>query len=332
MLRNLENMTTAGRLLQLLALLQTPRDWTGTELAARLEVSTRTIRKDVERLRDLGYPVAGLPGATGGYRLRPGAQLPPLLLDDDEVVAVTLGLHAAAAGSLSGIEETSLRALTKITALLPSRLRRRTDALQQASVLLPGGGPRVDAGLLQQVAQACRDHEGLRFDYVSGAGATSRRRAEPYQLVHRRGRWYLLAFDLDRDDWRTYRLDRITLRTPGGARFRPRPVPGGDAAAYVDAAVGGGGVVVATLRLHAPWDAVRPWFQTAWGELAPIDEHFCLARLRNDSFGSIAVGMGLSGLEFDVLGPPELRTEVAELAGRLGRATTADPASIRTRG
>lgn len=318
-------MTTSSRLLELLGLLQTPRDWTGTELAARLEVSTRTVRKDVERLRDLGYPIAGLPGVTGGYRLRPGARLPPLLLDDEEVVAVVLGLYAEASGGVAGLEEMSLRALSKITNLLPTRLRRRVETLQQSSVLLPNpGGPRVDLDLLQDVARACREREGLRFDYAGADRTTSLRRAEPFQLVHRRHRWYLLAFDLDRDDWRTFRLDRITLRTPGGARFSPRPIPGGDAGAYVQESIGAlTHRYTATVRLMAPYHEVAVWFQPGWGDLQPVDDRTCLLRAASDSYESLTLGLGLAGLEFEVLDPPELRDYLAAMAARFAQAASA---------
>lgn len=314
-------ISTSARLLKLLSLLQTPREWTGPQLAARLEVSTRTVRSDVERLRDLGYPVAGTPGAAGGYRLQPGSEMPPLLLDDEEAVVVALGLQAAATGVLAGAEEVALRALTKIAQTLPHRLRHRVQTMQQAATIVPRRGPRVDTEVLERVARACREHEGLRFDYGSADGATSRRRAEPHHLVHRAGRWYLLAYDLDRSDWRTFRLDRMRLRVPGGARFVAREVPGGDPGAFVDARI----TTItrrytATFRLHIGRDELMTWFDPSWGVVESEGEDRCLLHTANDSYESTALGVGLSGLEFEVLEPPELRDQLRSMAARLARA------------
>ena len=196
-------LPTSARLLRLLGLLQTHRDWTGPQLAERLAVSTRTVRNDVEKLRSLGYPVHSTTGVSGGYRLGPGAALPPLLLDDDEAVAVAVGLRSAAGGTVAGIEETSLRALAKLEQVLPSRLRHRVSALARAVVALPGTGPAVDADVLTAIAAAVRAHERLRFDYADHGGATSRRDTEPHRLVHTGRRWYLVAWDVTRADWRT---------------------------------------------------------------------------------------------------------------------------------
>src|SRR6516164_7352440 len=216
---------TSARLLRLLSLLQTRRDWTGTELAARLGVTTRTIRHDVDRLRGLGYPVDARPGVSGGYRLGTGGVLPPLLLDDEEAVAVAVGLRTAASGSIAGIEETSVRALAKLQQVLPAGLRRRVSAFQSYALPVPSRGPQVDPDVLTVIASACRDHERLRFDYRAHSGAPSRRSVEPYRLVHDRPRWYLVAWDTDREDWRTFRVDRMEPRTPAGPRFAPRPLP-----------------------------------------------------------------------------------------------------------
>jgi len=210
-------LETSARLLRLLSLLQSRRDWPGAELAERLGVTTRTVRRDVDRLRDLGYPVESATGTAGGYRLGVGAALPPLLLDDDEAVAVAVGLRAAATGTVTGIEETSLRALAKLEQVLPSRLRHRVGAMQSAILPLTGPGPTVDPDLL---TAACQAHEGVRFGYQQNT-----RRVEPYRLVHTGRRWYLLAFDLDRDDWRTFRVDRIDSAPLPGPRFTPRPEP-----------------------------------------------------------------------------------------------------------
>src|SRR5437016_8160914 len=218
-------LETSARLLRLLSLLQARRDWTGTELATRLGVTARTIRNDVDRLRGLGYPVDARPGVAGGYRLGAGGVLPPLLLDDDEAVAVAIGLRTAASGSIAGIEETSIRALAKLQQVLPSRLRHRVSAFQSYALAMPSRGPRVDPDVLTVIASACRDHERLRFDYRAHSGTASRRTVEPYRLVNDRRRWYLVAWDTDRDAWRTFRVDRIELRTTAVPRLKPRALP-----------------------------------------------------------------------------------------------------------
>ena len=220
-------LDTSVRLLRLLALLQTRRDWSGAELAERLEVTTRTVRNDIERLRLLGYEVHSQTGIAGGYRLGRGAAMPPLLLDDDEAVAVGLGLSAAAAGTVTGIEETSLRAITKLEQTLPARLRPRLDALRQATVSAAGGGPTVDADVLVTLATACRDAQQLRFDYADHDGETSVRRVEPHRLVYTGHRWYLLAWDRDRADWRTFRADRVQPRLPHRPAVHPARAAGG---------------------------------------------------------------------------------------------------------
>jgi predicted DNA-binding transcriptional regulator YafY len=235
-----EMLETSARLLKLLSLLQTPREWTGTELAERLDVTTRTVRNDVDRLRELGYPVHATRGAAGGYRLGAGAALPPLLLDDEEAVAVAVGLRSGASGSIAGIEESSLRALAKLEQVLPPRLRHRLAALQAYTVAVPTntGGPRVASDVLTVLVAACRDRQRLRFDYRAHDGSMSRRDVEPYRLVNWGRRWYLVAWDTQRADWRTYRVDRVEPRTPTGPRFAARPLPDEDLARYVSRGVG----------------------------------------------------------------------------------------------
>src|SRR3954452_11716401 len=212
---------TASRLLELLSLLQARRDWPGTELAERLGVSGRTIRRDVERLRGLGYPVESLTGPAGGYRLHAGTAMPPLLLDEDEAIAIAVGLRTAARASVTGIEETSIRALVKLEQVLPAPLRRRVAALGSATVAPPPGGPTVDPQHLTTVAAACRDAEGLRFAYRSRDGTMSRREVEPHALVNLGRRWYLAAWDLRRAAWRTFRVDRLERPAATGVRFKP---------------------------------------------------------------------------------------------------------------
>src|SRR5256884_2809951 len=213
---------TSSRLLKLLSLLQARRDWPGNELAERLEVSGRTIRRDVERLRELGYPVESLTGPAGGYRLRAGSAMPPLLLDDEEAIAIAVGLRTAARASVTGIEETAVRALVKLEQVLPAHLRRRVGALGAATFTLPSGGPTVDPQHLTVIATACRDWERVRFAYRSRQGTDSRREVEPHALINHGRRWYLVAWDRGREDWRTFRLDRLARPASTGARFTPR--------------------------------------------------------------------------------------------------------------
>ena len=207
-------LDTSARLLRLLSLFQAQRYWSGAELAERLEVTPRTLRRDVDRLRSLGYPVNSTTGTAGGYQLGAGATLPPLLLDDDEAVAVAVGLRTAASGTVTGMEEASVRALSKLQQLLPSRLRRRVSALNSFIVPMANRGPTVDAETLSVIAGACRDYEMLRFSYNSRDGASSSRQVEPHRLVHTGRRWYLAAWDLDRENWRTFRIDRIQAKLP----------------------------------------------------------------------------------------------------------------------
>ncbi|MFJ8580483.1 helix-turn-helix transcriptional regulator [Micromonospora sp. NPDC093277] len=310
-------LETSARLLRLLSLMQTPREWTGAELAERLSVSTRTVRNDVERLRALGYPVHATRGAVGGYRLGAGAALPPLLLDDEEAVAVAVGLRTAAGGSVAGIEETSLRALAKLEQVLPHRLRRRVSALHTHTVRVPHDepGPTVDADTLHTISAACRDRERLRFDYVRHDGTADRRDVEPYRLVNWGRRWYLVAFDPARDDWRTFRVDRITPHAPTGPRFPARELPedvvdrvrrGVSAAAWRHRA---------RVLVHAPAEVVAERINPAVGTVEPVDPGSCLLHTGSDRLETISVWLGLLDADFTVQDPPEL----AELLRTLGK-------------
>jgi predicted DNA-binding transcriptional regulator YafY len=300
---------TSGRLLKLLSLLQTRRDWPGNELAERLGVSGRTIRRDVERLRDLGYPVDATTGPAGGYSLHAGTAMPPLLLDDDEAVAIAVGLRTAAGASVTGIEETAIRALVKLEQVLPSHLRRRVNALGSVLATLPASGPTVDPQALTTIAGACRDRERLRFAYRSREDEESRRRVEPHSLVNLGRRWYLVAWDCDREDWRTFRMDRLE-----------RPLPAADPAAFVAA-----GLRAAPSRhqahvtLHAPAAELerRPHL---WGTVEAIDEHRCTYRTSDDSLDWLAMRIGMLGVDFEVHAPPELAERCAQLAARFGAA------------
>lgn len=314
-------LNTSARLLRLLTLLQTRRDWPGADLAARLEVSTRTVRNDIDRLRELGYPVQGTPGVAGGYRLGAGASLPPLLLDDEEAVAVAVGVRTAAGGTVAGIEEASVRALAKLEQVLPSHLRRRVEAVQSVMVPYPVLGPRVAPDILAVIAGACRDSERLRFRYQSHDGTLSRRMVEPHRLVHTGRRWYLLAWDIDREDWRTFRVDRIEPRIATDRRFEPRDLPAEDIAAFVAESVSSPYRHQARIILHAPLARMAEQVPLTAGTLEAIDERSCLLRTWSDWLGGIAVYVAMLGVDFTVLEPPELIEQVRELAGRFARAT-----------
>jgi predicted DNA-binding transcriptional regulator YafY len=313
-------LETSVRLLRLLALLQSRRDWSGQDLADRLGVTTRTVRNDVERLRILGYEVRSSTGTSGGYRLAPGATMPPLLLDDEETVAVGLSLRAAAAGTVTGIEETSLRALTKLEQTLPARLRHRLDAVLQATVSAAGGGPTVDAETLTVVAAACRDHQELRFDYRGRDGDPQRRRVEPHRLVYTGRRWYLLAWDRDREDWRTFRADRITPRLPAGPRFAAREPPEDAARHVVRGTASLAWTHPARVRLLVPAEAVAEHVPPAAGLLHPVDRHSCVLETGGATLDGLVGYLTRLDVPFQVLDPPELRVRLRRLAQRYAAA------------
>jgi predicted DNA-binding transcriptional regulator YafY len=315
---------TSGRLLKLLSLLQARRDWPGQELAERLGVSGRTIRRDVERLRDLGYPVDALSGPAGGYRLHAGTAMPPLLLDDDEAVAIAVGLRTAAGASITGIEETSVRALVKLEQVLPPHLRRRVNALQSVTSTLTPGGPTIDPETLTAIAGACRERERLRFDYRRRDGSETRRRVEPHSLVNLGRRWYVVAFDCDREQWRTFRVDRLTRPSGAGSRFEPRELPGGDPAAYVAASLSGAPYrYQARVTLHAPAAEVAGRVPYLWGSVEPAGEATCMYGTSDDSLDWLAVRIAMLGVDFEVHEPPELAERCLELAERFTRAAAA---------
>jgi len=317
-------LSTSARLLRLLSMLQSRRALTGPELAERLGVGVRTVRRDVERLRSLGYPVEAEPGAAGGYRLGAGASLPPLLLDDDEAVAVAVALRTAASGTVAGVEETAMRALAKLEQVLPARLRRRVRAVGTHTEPTVGGAPATDPDVLAAIAAASHDREGLRFGYRGYDGNASRRKVEPHRLVHLGRRWYLVAWDLDRADWRSFRVDRITTPLSPGARFRPRrPPPGGAAAFAAKGALDARNRWPAEVVLHAPIDAVRARVPATVGTLEPIDEAHCLLHTGADWLGGLAVYIAAIGVDFEVREPPELTAELRTLGERFLRASRA---------
>ncbi|KZB84275.1 helix-turn-helix transcriptional regulator [Amycolatopsis regifaucium] len=311
---------TPARLLSLLSLLQTPREWPGSELARRLEVSQRTIRRDIDRLRELGYPVDASRGADGGYRLGAGAAMPPLLLDDEEAVAIAVGLRGAAGQAISGIGESSVRALAKLEQVLPSRLRYRVGALGAATVPLPGTGPAVDPEHLTVFAGAIANTERTRFAYRTGDGTESRRHVEPHRLVSAGRRWYLLGYDLDRDDWRIFRADRIAEPRATGGRATPRQPPAEDVAAYVtDRMYSLLPTYRARVTLHAPMNQVAPAIGDDIGELEPIDDAGCVWNAGADTLDWLAFRLLGLGCEFTVHEPPELLGHLREMAARMHR-------------
>jgi predicted DNA-binding transcriptional regulator YafY len=315
---------TSTRLLQLLAMLQARRDWSGRELASRLQVSTRTIRTDIERLRDIGYPVEATPGVGGGYRLGRGATMPPLLLDDDEVIAVSVGLRTATGSGVAGIEQASLRALIKLEQLMPSHLRHRIDALRAATVSVVGTGPTVDPEVLSAIAGAIRGSERLRFDYVDHHGNQTVRTAEPERLVVWGRRWYLLAWDVARDDWRTFRVDRITPKLSTGPRFKPRTLSDEEASAYVQRSAGTATWRYrARIRVHAPADQVQPLLPLAVS-VSTDGADRCIVEVGSDTPHQLALYVGLLDTDFDILDPPELADAFVRLAERYRRAAKVD--------
>jgi predicted DNA-binding transcriptional regulator YafY len=315
---------TSARLLKLLSLLQARRDWSGADLAVRLEVSERTVRRDVDRLRHLGYPVHATRGTEGGYRLGAGAAMPPLLLDDDEAVAVAVGLRTATRSPINGIEDASIRALAKLEQVLPPRLRHRVGALADYTVPIPpdSPAPTVDPTVLTTLAGACRDHERLRFDYRSYDGTSAVRSVEPHRLVTWGRKWYLVAWDTDRGDWRTFRVDRLEPHTPTGPRFTPRELPErGDVAAYVARGVSSAGFrFQARVTIHAPAAVVAARIHPAVGTVEAVDDHSCVLATGADRVETLAVYLGLLDADFEVTEPPELVAKLAVLSDRYGRA------------
>ncbi|TFC03136.1 YafY family transcriptional regulator [Cryobacterium adonitolivorans] len=306
-----------GRALQLLSLLQTHRFWPCAELAARLEVTERTVRRDLDRLRELGYPVDSTSGKYGGYRLATGTHVPPLVLDDDEAVAVAIGLRYAAEAAISGIEETSLRALTKIETLLPHRLRRRVSALHSSvtSMRRAIDDDIIHPESLSVFAAACRDHEHVRFDYQRNDDESSRRHVEPHQLVTAGRRWYLVAWDGHRGDWRTFRLDRMLEPRPVGSHFTPREIPGGDAADFVLNSIGfTARHLDAKLVIHATFGELEGVLRWADHTLIAVEADRCVVQIRSEDIGRLAMTVAEIALA-----APVTVIEPAELADTMGR-------------
>lgn len=316
---------TPARLLQLLSLLQTPREWPGGELSDRLGVSRRTVRRDIDRLRELGYPVQATKGSDGGYRLVAGKAMPPLVLDDEEAVAIAVGLRAGAGHAVEGLDEASVRALAKLEQVLPSRLRRRVSTLQAATTpLTSGDGPVIAPETLTVMASAVAGQERLRFAYRAKDGTPTKRLTEPHRLVSTGHRWYLVAYDVDRADWRTFRVDRVTDPLATGARFTPRELPTGDAAEYLRRSMQvhvqqEAYVFEATFAAPAAYVAARV---PAWlGTPEPLDEHSCRIRSSvGDAVEWLAIRLVSVDCEFTVREPAELVERVRELGARMTRA------------
>jgi predicted DNA-binding transcriptional regulator YafY len=324
-----------GRMLRLLSLLQSRREWSGRELADRLGVTERTVRRDVDRLRSLDYPVTGTTGTAGGYRLGPGTTLPPLLLDDDEAVAVALGLVGAAGGGVSGIAESSMRALAKLEQVLPARLRPQLAAVGSAAEAVPRPGvAQVDPGVLAVLAGCCRNHEIVAFDYQSRQGTTTSRRVEPHQLLTLTWRWYLLAFDPSRDDWRIFRVDRISEVTPVLHRFTPRVLPAPDAATYlVESFTAAQYRHAVRLTVQLPAQRVVDSFEgVVRGTVEPAGPDACVVRFSADTASlvlSLVVPIVALGAEFTV---DEATAEVAAMIADVGERLTRSFAGVAESG
>jgi predicted DNA-binding transcriptional regulator YafY len=317
---------TAERLLRLLSLFTVRRSWGGDELAQRLGVTPRTIRRDVERLRDLGYQVRAVPGPYGGYELGAGTGLPPLLLDDDAAVAVAVGLRAVAGGAVAGMEEAAVRAAAVIERVLPGRLKVRADALRAAVVPLPGVRPddaAVHPDTLALLALACRDGERIRFGYTGSGGARSSRHVEPFRLVVTARRWYLVAHDLDKGEWRSFRLDRLEHPQPTGQRSRPAGPPP-DAARFVAEGIASGAYrYQARVLVAAPADVVAARISGLGAVVEAVSESTCLVISGSNYLDMIALHFAALDLPFTPLEPPELRARCAALSRRLGEAAEA---------
>ncbi|AQA01840.1 transcriptional regulator [Mycobacterium sp. MS1601] len=313
---------TTGRVLHLLGLLQSRRVWTGEELAERLGVTGRSVRRDVERLRDLGYPVQASTGLGGGYQLGAGAALPPLLLDPEEAVAMAVCLRLAAGGSVAGVGESALRALSKLDQVMPARLRSQVSAVRESTVTLASGSDTpVEPDALMSLARACRDHEHVDTTYTDIRGNQTSRRLEPYQLVTTGRRWYLLAWDRDRQDWRTLRLDRMDDVRARGTTFTPREAP--DAATYVSRAISSSSYrYVAQVRFFCSKEIVEQFFSPSSATVEAEGPDSCLVSAGADDPEKIPLFLAMVGADFEILGPPEVIEGARVMAARLSAAAT----------
>jgi predicted DNA-binding transcriptional regulator YafY len=314
---------TTSRVLQLLGLLQSRRVWTGEELAERLGVTGRSVRRDIERLRDLGYPVVASKGHGGGYQLGAGAALPPLLLDPDEAVAMAVCLRLAAGGSVAGVGESALRALSKLDQVMPARLRSQVAAVHDATVTLtPNATNPVDPEILMTLARACRDHEHVGAGYIDLHGNVTQRRVEPYQLVTTGRRWYLLAYDRDREDWRSFRLDRMSEVIARGTTFTVRDSP--DAATYISRSISSSPYrYIANVRYHASAQVVAQHFSPTSATIEPEGSNSCVVTAGADDPQTLSLYLAMVGCDFEIMGPPEVIAGAASMGERLRRAASA---------
>jgi predicted DNA-binding transcriptional regulator YafY len=317
---------TTERVLRLLGMLQQRPSWTATELAAELGVTDRSVRRDVERLRALGYPVHATAGVGGGYQLGAGTRLPPLLLDDEEAIATAVSLRMASGGTVAGAGEAALRALTKLDQVMPPRLRAEVRAVHGATDTLVGPGVEIDAELLVTLARACRDAVRVRFRYTDRDGGERERTVEPVRMVATGRRWYLMAWDVDRDDWRTLRLDRMHEVAATTWRFRPRDHP--DPADYVQRSVAEAPYrYLARVRLHASADQVRQLIPPQAGRVEDDRDGWCVLVVGGVELDWMAVHIARLGFEAEVLEPPELRQAAALLARRVAAIADAEGSS-----
>jgi predicted DNA-binding transcriptional regulator YafY len=313
---------TTGRTMQLLDLLQTGREWSGAELCARLGVSERTLRRDVDDLRGLGYGIDAVRGVGGGYRLGAGAAIPPLVLSPDEAVAIAVGMRAAAVGAVTGLEDAAAGALAKLEQSLSNETRERISVVEQAMVPLGGGGAaRIDVDVVVTIARAIRESRRLRIDYTRHDGTEVRRAIEPHRILHTAERWYLVAWDVDRDAWRTLRVDRLIPRLPLAERFRPRVIPDEELRRFVSESI-----AVrpwrhrAVLRVAAPADEVRRHFGPTVARVDTLDDGSCRLETGAESWAELALYAGTAGFEFEVLEGDGLRDELRTVSARLARA------------
>jgi predicted DNA-binding transcriptional regulator YafY len=312
-------LPASARLLRLIGLLQTRRYWSGKALSERLDVDVRTVRRDVERLRELGYPVHASTGVGGGYQLGAGADMPPVLLDDDEAVAVAVALRAASA-SIGRLEDTAVRLLAKLDQLLPARLRRRASALHSVTVSLGSDAALPDADLLTRVAAACRDHETLTFSYQDRSGKAGTRRVEPLGLANLGRRWYLVAWDRQRDDWRTFRVDRIHPPLRTGERFNPRSLPE-NIASYVSRAISAAPFRhQLKLRLRGSAQQLAEQVPSWCGVLEPLDTQHCQLTTGADSAEFLLAQVAVIGVDFEIIDDAGLLPELRAALARLQRA------------
>ncbi|WP_024794470.1 helix-turn-helix transcriptional regulator [Tomitella biformata] len=316
---------TSSRTLRLLSMLQDRRHWPGAELAARLEVSPRTLRRDIDRLRELGYPVTAGRGVAGGYQLAAGSALPPLLLDDDEAIALVVGLHAAAQGGVQGAEEASARALAKVVPVLPAALRARLEAVRAMTMSAPWRmeAGAVDPHTLTTLAVACRNSQRMGFDYTAADGTPTARLVEPHRVVFLGQRWYLVAYDLTRHDWRSFRQDRMAMLSTAGQSFRPRELPAEDAAEFVRAGIAG---QPAEFQVAAVIDAPAAVVARRigrWAAVTAVDAARCSVTMTAENLDWPAMALGSVGADFHVRSPPELIAHLREWSERFGRAVAA---------